>query len=146
LGLHHGYRVGIKVSEVRILFFDRLFSAEWMQARRAALLFLGASLLTIALTPIFPLGIVSQTDIPEGWKIGVNLLGALSVVSLFGIWYGMWCYWERLDTSDTTSRRRWRLVLLFGVWYGSCLYCWFVYAPKILRKPKQLSSAAESNL
>ena len=124
--------------------FDRIgplglwnrFDERWIGTRRAAQLFFVASLFVLGLLPVF-LGRIEPSDKPSAnvfWGI-VGVGGAFSVLFL---WLGMWRYWARLDASSGKwIKRFWFLVMLAGFWYGSCLYCWCVYLPQVIRSGRQ---------
>jgi hypothetical protein len=67
-------------------------------------------------------------------RTSVTIFYMLATCALLFLWFGMWAYWVRLDDSKTYSKRLWFLVLLLGFWYGSCLYCYFVYFPQVIRR------------
>jgi hypothetical protein len=106
---------------------------EWLITRRADKLFLLSVILTLALTPIFPLNLIDFTRL-SGWsRVPWNLLVIFGTPALFLLWFGMWRYWMLVDDSNRRVKRFWFFVLLLGFWYGSCLYCVTVYRSQIKR-------------
>jgi hypothetical protein len=99
------------------------FDEQWIGTRRAAQLFLIATLFVLALLPVF-LGMIEP-----------GRLSRLANVcwGIVFLWLGMWRYWARLDNSGRWAKRFWFVVMLAGFWYGSCLYCWFIYLPQVIR-------------
>ena len=119
--------------------FDRIgplglwnrFDEGWIATRQAGLLFFIASLFVVALTPVF-FGFVE----PSTSRIINVFWGVVGVVGAFSIFFlgmGMWRYWARVDASRKLAKRFWFLVMLVGFWYGSCLYCWCLYLPCVMR-------------
>ena len=109
-----------------------MFKDDWLITRPAARLFLASTFLVLALTPVF-LGRVVTTNMPLWMRIPWGILGVVGPFALFFLWIGMWRYWVRVDNSRVYSKRLWFLILLLGFWYGSCIYCYFVYLPQVMR-------------
>jgi hypothetical protein len=108
------------------------FDVEWLLTSQAAKCFFISSLVVIAFTPLF-LG-HGITLHPPAW---LNLLTIVLVTvgpfAIFFVWFGMWRFWSRLDTSSDRKKRFWFIILLIGFWWGSCIYCWCVYLPRVAR-------------
>src|SRR3954451_15693035 len=109
------------------------FNVRWMQTRRAAQLFFVASLLILPLLPFFT-GTIEPSGDTTFSIVFWGLLGVFGSLSIFFLWLGMWRYWAKVDTSSGWAKRIWFLVMLIGFWYGSCLYCWCVYLPKVIKR------------
>jgi hypothetical protein len=110
------------------------FSDEWLVTRRAAKLFFLATLLIPSMT-VQGFGWVDFTHWAAWEKTIYGVLAMAGVAACFFLWYGMRCYWARLDDSRAFVKRVWFPFVLFGPW-GSCLYCYCVYLPQVLRKWK----------
>ncbi|MGB8476676.1 MAG: hypothetical protein WCE61_21550, partial [Candidatus Acidiferrum sp.] len=67
-------------------------------------------------------------------KFAWDALGAAGAVGLFYIWFGMWRYWVKLDTSRPRTKRLWFIILLVGFWWASVLYFLAVYLPQGARR------------
>ncbi len=111
------------------------YKDEWLVTRKAATLFLCSTVVVLALTPAF-LGKVDTNLMSTAARALWAVLGTLGPVCFFFLWFGMWRYWVRLDRSPAWTKRFWFLVLLFGFWWGSCVYCYLVYAPQVLRRTR----------
>ena len=108
------------------------FRDDWLITPQAAGLFFASTILVLALTPVF-LGDVITANMPLWKRIPWSILGVVGPLALFFLWIGMWRYWARVDDSRAYAKRLWFLILLVGLWYGSCLYCYFVYLPQVMR-------------
>jgi hypothetical protein len=108
------------------------FKDDWLATRQAARLFFASTILVLAMTPVF-LGRVVTTNMPLWMRIPWGIFGMVGPIALFFLWIGMWRYWVRVDDSKAYAKRLWFLILLLGFWYGSCLYCYFVYLPQVIR-------------
>ena len=123
--------------------FDRIgplglwnrFDEQWIGTRRAALLFLIASFFVLSLVPVFFGWVQPSKSSPSNFIWGV--VGVLGSISIFFLWIGMWKYWARLDRSGRWAKRLWFIVMLVGFWDGSCLYCWCIYLPQVIRSGRQ---------
>lgn len=111
------------------------FKDDWLITRQAARLFFVSTILVLALTPVF-LGRVVTTNMPLWMRVPWGILGIVGPLALFFLWIGMWRYWVRVDDSKAYAKRLWFLILLLGFWYGSCLYCYFVYLPQVMRRSR----------
>lgn len=87
----------------------------------------------LPLTPVF-LGRVDPKSLSFWLRLPLSILGVLGPIALFFLWFGMWRYWVRIDSSKVYAKRLWFVVLLVGFWYGSCLYYFFVYRPQAIQK------------
>jgi hypothetical protein len=112
------------------------FDERWIGTRRAAQLFLIASLFVVGLLPVF-LGRIEPSNKPSPVNFFWGIMGVVGTPSIFFLWLGMWRYWARLDASGKWIKRFWFLVMLAGFCYGSCLYCWSVYLPQVIRSGRQ---------
>jgi membrane protease YdiL (CAAX protease family) len=112
-----------------------VFRDEWLLSRQAAKLFILAGLLVLAVTPAF-LGLMDTANMSAPTKLTWDVLGVVGSLGLFFLWFGMWRYWVKLDTSRRWPKRIWFFVLLVGFWWGSCVYCCFVYLPQVFRKAR----------
>lgn len=108
---------------------------DWLTTSGAAKLFFASTFLVLALFPVFR-GWIDPTKMSLLMRISWTTFGALGTCALLFLWFGMWTYWVRLDDSKTYSKRLWFLVLLLGFWYGSCVYCYFVYLPQVIRRSR----------
>jgi hypothetical protein len=108
---------------------------DWLTSSRAAKLFFAATLLALALFPVFQ-GWIDFARMSLWMRISLTMFYMLATCALLFLWLGMWTYWVRLDESKTYSKRLWFLILLFGFWYGSCVYCYFVYLPQVIRRSR----------
>ena len=108
------------------------FDDDWFGSREAVVLFSLSAISSIAALALFahihPANMLSWAQLPLG------LVSVAGPVGLALIYFGMWVYWVRLDDSAPWNKRAWFLILLLGPWFGSCLYCFFVYLPQVLRK------------
>ena len=109
-----------------------MFKGEWLITRQAARLFFASTFLVLALTPVF-LGRGVTADMPLWMRIPWGILGVVGPLAVFFLWIGMWRYWAVVDDSKVYGKRLWFLILLLGFWYGSCLYCYLVYLPQVMR-------------
>jgi len=109
------------------------FRDNWLVTRQAATLFLVSTILVIALTPVL-LGRVDTKEMLFWARLPWGVLGVLGPVALFFLWFGMWRYWVRIDNASKWVKRMWFLVLLIGFGWGSCLYCFLVYLPQVIRR------------
>ena len=111
------------------------FKDEWLITRQAAKLFFLSTLLVLALIPV-SLGKIHTNTMSFWVRLPWGILGILGPIALFFLWFGMWRYWVRIDRSGRWAKRAWFVVLLVGFWWGSCLYCLFVYLPRVLRRAR----------
>ena len=114
------------------LLWDK-FRNDWFDTQRAVTLFVVSTLLVLALTPVF-LGQVDPNRLTFWARLPWGILGILGPIALFFLWLGMWRYWVRVDDGAVWTKRIWFVVLLVGFWWGSCLYCFAVYVPQVLRR------------
>lgn len=115
---------------------SRLMTNAWLTSRQATRVFYIATLLVIALIPVF-LGRVNPAGLPFWERLPIGLLGIFGPLAFFTLWIGMWVFWARVDQSTKAARRFWFMVLLIGLCYGSCLYFYFVYRPQVTRLQQQ---------
>jgi hypothetical protein len=108
------------------------FKDDWLITRQASSLFLASTILALALTPAF-LGTGVTANVPLWMRIPWGILGIVGPLAVCFLWLGMWRYWVRIDDSAAYAKRLWFVILLLGFWYGSCLYCYFVYLPQVMR-------------
>jgi hypothetical protein len=108
------------------------FKDDWLVTRQASRLFVASTILALALTPVF-LGMGVTANMPLWMRIPWGILGIVGPLAVFFLWIGMWRYWVRVDDSAVYAKRLWFLILLLGFWYGSCIYCYFVYLPQVMR-------------
>ncbi len=106
---------------------------DWLMSSGVAKLFFASTFLVFALFPVLQ-GWIDLTKMAFWMRISWTILGVLGTCALLFLWFGMWVYWVRLDDSKKSSKRLWFLVLLFGFWYGSCVYCYFIYLPQVIRR------------
>lgn len=109
--------------------FDR-FSDEWLVTSWASRLFLLAVPFVLAVTPVFFGWVNIRKPTPVTQVLG-GTVGVVGPIALFFLWFGMWRYWVRFDTSGSRSRKVWFVILLVGLWCGSVLYYLLVYRPQI---------------
>jgi hypothetical protein len=114
--------------------WKRLFD-NWLLTSQAAKLLLASTILVLGMTPIFQ-GKVDLAGMSLWMRVFWTLFGMLGTLALFVLWLGMWRYWAMCNKSRSPEQWLWFLVMLIGVWYGSCLYCYFVYLPQIVRQRK----------
>jgi len=106
---------------------------NWISSPRAAKLFFASTFLVLALVPRFEGWMVPATRMTLWLRIFWTMFGNAGTAGLLFLFYGMWWYWVRLDESKKYLKRFWFLILLFGFWFGSCIYCYFVYLPQVIR-------------
>ena len=106
------------------------FRDGWLQGRQAVRMFLVATILVLAITPIW-LGLADPARMPPVVRATYTIVAMVGTVATFFLWLGMWRYWVRLDDSPRMAKRVWFVVLLFGFWWGSCLYYLCVYRPRV---------------
>jgi hypothetical protein len=106
---------------------------RWLCSRQAATLFAVAACLVLVTTPAF-LGWMDTSRMAASTRFGWDALGAAGAVGLFYIWFGMWRYWLKLDTSHPQTKRLWFIILLVGFWWASVLYFLAIYVPQRARR------------
>jgi len=106
---------------------------NWLTSSWAAKLLFASTFLVLALYPVFQ-GWIDPAKMSLLGRIVLTAFCALGTCALLFLWLGMWAYWVWLDDSKTFAKGSWFLILLFGFWYGSCLYCYFVYLPQVIRR------------
>ena len=111
------------------------FRDEWLTSRRALSFFLLGAVFALAEAPIL-FGWVHPAEMSFWRRLPWEIIGLLAPLGIVGVYFGMWLYWVRLDGSSRWAKRVWFLILLLGPWYGSCLYCFFVYFPQMLRQQR----------
>jgi hypothetical protein len=109
------------------------FRDDWIVSRQADTLFLVSVPFIVAVTPFF-FGWVNITRATVWTQLGGAVVGVLGPISLFFLWFGMWRYWMRLDSSTARTKRLWFVILLIGFWYGSMLYYFCVYRPQVISR------------
>src|SRR5215469_13928383 len=124
----------MKVGRIGPLGIWDKFDERWIGTRVAARWFLVATLFVLTTLPLF-IGKPSPSG-ALGKAYGA-VAGIGGAISIFYLWIGMWKYWARLDESGRWSKRFWFAVMLAGFWYGSCLYCWCIYLPQVMRSARQ---------
>jgi hypothetical protein len=109
------------------------FNDNWQVSRQALTLFCASTLFVIALGPIF-FGLIepAKQSRLDGFFWGFE--GVVGSISVFFLWFGMWRYWVRLDTSTPALKTASFFLLLVGAWFGAIPYCFFVYRPQVLRR------------
>lgn len=107
---------------------------DWIKSPRAAKLFLASTFLVLALVPWFEGWIAPATKMALWLRIFWAIFGTVGATGLSFLFYGMWWYWVRLDESKKLLKGMRFLILLFGFWFGSCVYCYFVYLPQVIRR------------
>jgi hypothetical protein len=103
-----------------------VFQDHWLATRTANRAFSSAALLALAFIP-FSLGYVNISEMQLAGRLFSTVLAVAAIPAQFFLWFGMWRYWQTLDSSGRTGKRAWFAVLLFGLWWGSCLYFLLVY-------------------
>jgi hypothetical protein len=110
--------------------FINLFNDEWLVSKQAVKLFLISMIFVVGMTAIF-FGQFDGAKLPTWEQIPLGVEGALGSLSAFFLWFGMWKYWMRLDSSDRFLKGTSFLLLLFGIWFGAVPYYFFVYRPQV---------------
>jgi uncharacterized membrane protein len=64
----------------------------------------------------------------------ISVFAVIGAVSALSLYWCMWVYWTRIDTSRRSTKRVWFAILLVGLFWGSALYYFAVYLPQVLRK------------
>jgi hypothetical protein len=122
--------------------FER-FRDDWLITSQAQRLFVVASFVALAVTPVF-FGWGRDTAKTSIWiRIPLATLGLVGPLAFFFLWVGMWRYWARIDDSSKTIKTLWFIILLFGLFYGSILYNFAVYRPQV-RKRLRAGDEADS--
>jgi hypothetical protein len=109
------------------------FNDDWLVSRQALTLFCISTLFVVALGPIF-FGLVDFAKPSALERLLWGFEGVLGPISLFFLWFGMWRYWVRLDTSTPALKTASFFLLLVGLWLGAIPYCFFVYRPQVLHR------------
>ncbi len=109
------------------------FNDTWQVSRQALTLFCISTLFVVALGPIF-FGLVDPAKQSSWERVLWGFEGVLGPISLFFLWFGMWRYWARLDTSTPALKTASFILLLVGLCFGAILYCFFVYRPQVLAR------------
>jgi hypothetical protein len=108
---------------------------DWLTSSLVAKLFFASTILVLALFPVSQ-GWIDLARMSLWMRIVLTIFYMLATCALLFLWFGMWTYWVQLDDSKKYSKRLWFLVLLLGFWYGSCVYCYFVYLPQVIRRSR----------
>lgn len=109
------------------------FNDTWQVSRKALSLFCTSTVFVVVLGPIF-LGLVDPAKQSRLERLFWGFEGVFGTISVFFLWFGMWRYWVRLDTSPPALKTASFLILLVGVWFGAIPYCLFVYRPQVLHR------------
>jgi hypothetical protein len=109
------------------------FKDDWLVSTQAARLFFASTIFVLALIPVAR-GMVDPARMMLWVRIPLTIFAMVGTLALLFLWIGMWKYFARVDDSSVYAKRLWFLILLFGFWYGSCLYCYFVYLPQVIRR------------
>lgn len=109
------------------------FNDNWQVSRQALTLFCISTLFVVALGPIF-FGLIYPAKQSRLERLLWGFEGVFGTISLFFLWFGMWRYWVRLDTSTTALKTASFFLLLVGLWFGAIPYCFFVYRPQVLNR------------
>jgi hypothetical protein len=112
--------------------FER-FKDDWLVSRQALKLFSISTVFVLATAPIL-LGhmILEKQSAVQQLLWGTE--GVLGPISIFFLWFGMWRYWLRLDSSTGILKGTSFFLLLAGLWFGAVPYCFFVYRPQVLSR------------
>ena len=94
-----------------------------------AKLFCVAAICVIFVLPVY-LGFVNLTKLSFWQRFPWATLTVLGPIGGVFIWFGMWRYWARIDSSGVWMKRASFLVLLVGLWYGAIVYYLFIYLPQ----------------
>ncbi len=113
-------------------FLDR-FSDDGIVSQQAARLFLVSVPFTLALTP-FLFGWLNISSATIWMQIAGGVVGVVGPIASFFLWFGMWRYWMRVDTSKPIKKLVWFVILLIGFEYGSVLYYFCVYRPQVISR------------
>jgi hypothetical protein len=114
-------------------FFWKRISEDWLQSRTASVLFALSAGMIVGMTGVW-FGYVHVSETAPIQNIFLGVAGALSALSIFFLWGGMWSFWLRCDTSRRTVRRLTFLLLAIGIWYGAILYYLLIYLPGIRKR------------
>ena len=109
------------------------FKDDWLISPQAARLFFASTIFVLALIPVAR-GMVDPARMMLWERIPLTIFAMVGTLAHLFLWIGMWKYFARVDGSKVYEKRLWFLILLFGFWYGSCLYCYFVYLPQVMRR------------
>jgi hypothetical protein len=109
------------------------FNDNWQVSRQALTLFCISTLFVVALGPIF-FGLVDPAKQSPWERLLWGFEGVLGPISLFFLWFGMWRYWVRLDTSTPALKTASFVLLLVGLWFGAIPYCFFIYRQQVLHR------------
>ncbi len=109
------------------------FKDDWLSTRQAARLFFASTIFVLALIPVSR-GLVDPARMMLWMRVPLIIFAMVGTLALLFLWIGMWKYFARVDDSSGYAKRLWFLILLVGFWYGSCLYCYFVYLPQVMRR------------
>jgi len=108
---------------------------EWLTSTRSAKLFFASTFVVLASVPLIE-GWIDVARMTLWMRTCWTIFAMLATLSLLFLWFGMWGYWLRLDSSTAGAKRLWFMVLLLGFWYGSCVYCYVVYLPQVIRRSR----------
>ena len=109
------------------------FTDDWLVSRPALKLFSVSTVFVLATARIFFGNIIpGKPSVFQQLFWGTE--GVFGTLSIFFLWFGMWRYWVRLDSSAGILKGASFFLLLFGLWYGAIPYCFFVYRPQVLSR------------
>lgn len=109
------------------------FNDSWLVSRQALKLFSISTLFVVALSPVF-FGLLDFAKPSPVQQLFWGFEGVLGTISVFFLWFGMWKYWVRLDSSAPTFKAASFFLLLVGLWFGAVPYCFLVYRPQVLHR------------
>lgn len=110
-----------------------LFKDDWLVSRQALSLFSASTVFVLATAPIF-LGHVTLGKQSALGQLLWGVEGVVGTISIFFLWFGMWRFWVRLDSSTGILKGTSFFLLLIGFWFGSVPYCFFIYRPQVLKR------------
>lgn len=114
-----------------------LFRVFWddLVSKRYKIVFSLSSVFTVAAFCIMRF-VGDFSDRPLLIKLLLTSVVMLGVLGAVQIWFGMWSYWVRFDSSRDWTKRVWFVVLLIGVCFASILYFAAVYIPQVMAQTK----------
>jgi hypothetical protein len=109
------------------------FKDDWLVSRQALKLFSISTAFVLATAPIF-LGkmVLGNQSAFEQLLWGIE--GVLGSISIFFLWFGMWRYWVRMDSSTGILKTTSFFLLLVPFGFGAVPYCFFAYRPQVIER------------
>ena len=128
---------------------NTIFTVDRLRSRPYALIFTISAILfafEIGVLTFSPPGDLHEMYLPI--RLPIVLLGMCGTVGSFVLWFGMWCYWRRVDPSSKWAKVFWFVILLFGTVLGGLFYFLFVYLPQLLnsRNTESASISLENGI